>query len=156
MDRTPTFSAVLPETFAPTRAAPHRPVKGRSDRMPVLALACALMIGSFASPAMASTETSTRLVRCGAQNCLLIKGHREDSASTVSINGRAVSVEGGRGWQVRVPVDTVREWSAPAAREIEVSLRNPETQRETTDSVDLPIGLLGNLTDLASLEISVR
>jgi hypothetical protein len=156
MDRTPAFNAVLPETFAPTRAAPDRPVKGRSVRTPALALACVLMIGSFASPAMASTETNTRLVRCGDQSCLLIRGHREDPASIVSINGQAVSVEGGHGWRVRVPVDTVRQWSAPAAREIEVSLRDPETQRETTDSVDLPVGLLGNLTDLASLEISVR
>jgi len=49
----------------------------------------------------------------------------------------------------------VRSWSAPYAREIEVSLRDPATLRETVAAVDLPIGLLGGVTDLAALEVSI-
>jgi hypothetical protein len=35
-------------------------------------------------------------------------------------------------------------------------LGNSETQQETTSSADLPIGLLGNTTELAALVISAR
>lgn len=110
----------------------------------------------FASPAIAGSEPSTRVVRCGEQSCLQISGHRNDPASVVRINGQVVTVDGNRGWRVSLPVETVRQWSAPFAREIEISLRDPATQLETTSSVDLPIGLLGGLTDLSVLEVSVR
>ena len=105
---------------------------------------------------MAASEPTTRLIRCGEQSCLQINGRRGDPAATVSINGHDVPVEGEHSWRVRLPVEVVRQWSTPYARTIEVSLHDPETQRETIASVDLPIGLLGGVTELASLVISVR
>lgn len=119
-------------------------------------LAGAIALASLAAPAGAASGTSAKLVSCGAQSCLLITGHRDDPASIVTINGQAVSVEGKRGWRVSLPVETVRQLSAPYAREIEVSLRDPATQSETSDSVDLPVGLLGGLTDLSALEVSIN
>jgi hypothetical protein len=114
-------------------------------------------IGALAaSPATASSEPSTRLVRCGEESCLQICGHRDNPAATVSINGHAVPAEGERGWRVSLPVEVVRQWSAPHARTIEVSLFEPETQHATVASVDLPIGLLGDTTELASLVVSAR
>ncbi len=116
----------------------------------------AVVLGSLASPAIAAPEANARLVHCGAQSCLRITGQRENSASTVGINGHAVRVEGNRTWQADLPVELVREWSPPYARTVEVSLQNPETQRQTVTSIDLPIGLLGVTTNLASLVVSVR
>lgn len=116
------------------------------------ALAGAIVIGSFASPAMAARQPSARLVSCGDESCLLVTGHRQDPAAAVSINGREVPVEGERRWRARLPVETVRSWSAPHARTIEVSLGNSESGT----SVELPLGLLGNVTDLAVLEVRVR
>jgi hypothetical protein len=118
------------------------------------ALTGAIAIASFATPAMGA-EPSTKLVSCGSESCLLITGERDDPAAIVSINGQPVSVEGKHSWRVRVPVAMVREWSAPHARTIEVALHEPETQRHTVAIADLPIGLLGNVTNLASLEVSI-
>jgi hypothetical protein len=105
---------------------------------------------------MAAPAASTKLVRCGEQSCLKISGHRDNPASTVSINGHEVPVKGGQGWRVRLPVETVREWSLPYARTIEVTFHDPESQRETIADADLPIGLLGHVTNLASLVVSIR
>jgi hypothetical protein len=139
MDRTPGFSAVLPQL-----------------RKQAITLAGALIIAGFASPALAAPETSTKVVRCGDQSCLLVTGYRADPASIVSINGRAVTVEGEHGWRVRVPVATVRQWSAPFARTIAVALHDKDARRETVDTVDLPVGLLGQVANLASLEVRVQ
>lgn len=125
-------------------------------RRRIAGLICAIAIGSTASTAMAASEAKSKVIRCGTENCLLVSGHRDDPASIVSINGHPVAAEGKRRWQVRLPVETVREWSAPHARSIEISLLDPETRSTTIASVDLPIGLLGHVTDLAVLEISIR
>lgn len=74
----------------------------------------------------------------------------------IAINGHVVPVEGERRWRVRLPVEVVRELSAPYARTIEVALRDPDAQREVVASVDLPVGLLGGTTELASLAIRAR
>lgn len=148
MALTPAFSDLVKTR----RAFRHfRPSPSRS----ALVLACVLAAGGLAAPASAASDASTKLIRCGRQSCLLVSGHRDDPSAVISINGQPVSVEGQRSWRISVPVDTVRQWSAPYAREIEVSFRDPGTQRESADIVDLPIGLLGNVTDLASLEISL-
>ena len=128
--------------------------KGRHFRRRALALTGAFAIGNLASPATAAPEPSAKLVRCGAESCLRISGQRESSASIVRINGYVVLAEGKRRWEVDLPIDTVRDWSAPYARTIEVSLRDPDTQSWASASVDLPIGLLGGLTNLASLVVS--
>jgi hypothetical protein len=74
----------------------------------------------------------------------------------VNINGRAVSAEGARNWRVRVPVDTVRQWSAPFARTIIISVIDAETRADATAEVDLPIGLLGQAENLASLVVTAK
>lgn len=130
------------------------------DRVPafrhVVSLAGALALGSLATPALAAPEPSTRLVRCGAESCLQISGKRDDPTAIVSVNGRAVPVEGGRSWRVELPVEQLREWSAPYARTVEIAMLDPETELGTISSVDLPIGVLGGVTNLASLVVSAR
>ena len=106
------------------------------------------------SPAIAAPEPSAKLVRCGAENCLRVSGYRENAATTVMVNGYVVPVEGARKWAVNLPLDTVREWSAPRARTIEVSLQEPDAVEAQNAKVRLPIGLLGDVTLLASLVIS--
>jgi len=129
--------------------------RGLSLRQKAVAVSCVLILASFASPASAAPEPSAKLVHCGEESCLRISGHRESPASVVRINGNVVPAEGRRKWEVDLPIRTVRDWSAPHARTIEVSLHDPETQRAASTSVDLPIGLLGGVNDLASLVVSV-
>jgi hypothetical protein len=119
----------------------------------MLAFVSSIAAGSLATPAIAGQEPSTKLVRCADQSCLRVSGHRDDPASIVHINGHAVPVEGDRKWKVSLPLEVVREWSAPNARTIEVSLGGPEGHGET---VDLPIGLLANATTVAALVINVH
>jgi hypothetical protein len=142
----------MDRTLPATRQSASR----RTLRSGALAIAGTLLIGSLTTPALAASDVSTRVVRCGSESCLLVTGHRDDPSAIVTIEGQQVAVEGKYGWKARVPVATVKEWCGPYAREIEVSLHNPATRSEITDNVDLPIGLLGSLTDLASLEISVN
>lgn len=132
---------------SPVCGSVHSPLQ----RKWAMALAGAIAVGSLASPA-AAREHRAKLVSCGEESCLQIAGHRADPAATVSINGREVAVEGENRWRVRLPVATVRLWSAPNARTIEVSLGDGEAGT----SVDLPIGLLGTVTNLAALEVRVR
>jgi len=120
-----------------------------------LALAAATtVLGSLASPASAAEEPRAKLVNCGAESCLRIAGTRESLSSVVAINGHVVPAEGRRSWKIDLPIEMVREWSAPHARTMEVSLHDPATQRATKAEVDLPIGLLGGVTDLAMLLVS--
>lgn len=126
-----------------------------SPAKPILALG-AVLVTALAWPACAATEPRTRVVDCEAGSCLLVTGRRADVASTVTINGRAVSVEGARRWRVSLPVGTLREWSAPYARTITVSVVDAETRTEASAVVDLPIGLLGHADDLAMLVVRVK
>jgi hypothetical protein len=96
---------------------------------------------------MAASRPATRLVSCQSESCLLVSGHRDDPAAIVRINGHAVPVEGKRDWRARLPLSAVRQWSAPYARTIEISVPGAQT------SADLPIGLLGHVTDLSSLDV---
>lgn len=125
-------------------------------RLPRRALiaAPAILLASLATPAAAAPEPSARLVRCGEQSCLRIVGRRVDPASAVRINGRAVETEGHRRWKVDLPVETVRDWSEPNARTIEVALQRSNGEQETAATVDLPIGLLATELDLASLVVT--
>lgn len=118
-------------------------------RFQAFALATILMTG-IASPASAATQPSTRLVECGSESCLLVSGRRNDTGAVVSIAGRAVQVEGGRKWRVRLPVATVRAWSEPFARTIEVSTAG------VAEDADLPIGLLGRAENLAMVIVRVK
>lgn len=108
----------------------------------------AILTAALATPAAA--ETRTRLVDCEAGSCLLVTGHRDDAASTVRINGHAVTAKGARKWRVSVPLETLRQWAAPYARTITVSVADTQTE------AILPIGLLGHAEDLAFLTISAK
>jgi len=131
-----------------------RVATGLRFRQPVFALMAAISAVILPSPAIAAPEPSAKLVRCGAENCLRVSGYRENAATTVMVNGYVVPVEGARKWAVNLPLDTVREWSAPRARTIEVSLQEPDAVEAQNAKVRLPIGLLGDVTLLASLVIS--
>lgn len=113
-----------------------------------------LIAGNLALPAHAAPEPSAKLVHCGDESCLRISGHREDPAAIVRINGHTLPAHGTRRWKIDLPVETVRQWSAPHARTVEVSLHDPATGREASASVELPIGLLGGATRLASLVVT--
>ena len=157
MDRALTFDAAAPaSTSRDFRADRHGPRKKPGLRRRAVAIAGAIVIGTLASPPSAASEPSTRLIRCGEESCLEVSGRRADPATAVRINGRVVPVEGKHGWRVRLPIETVRQWSAPYARTIEVSLAEPEARDEAVSAVDLPIGLLGGVTELSSLVVSVR
>jgi hypothetical protein len=125
-----------------------------SVRKPKFALGIVWLV-YVTSPAFAASEPSTRLVRCDRGNCLLVSGHRDSAASEVRISDHSVTVEGKRNWRVRLPLETVRDWSAPLARTIEITLHDSKTQSVSYDRADLPIGLMGH-TDLASLVIGVN
>jgi hypothetical protein len=116
----------------------------------------AVLVAGVASPAAAAADPVTRVVDCRSGSCLLVSGHRENAASAVSINGHAVAVEGKRDWRIRLPVETVREWSVPLARTITVTSVDAVTLTETSADVDLPIGLLGHAENLAALVISIK
>lgn len=111
-----------------------------------------LLAGSIAAPGAAcdTAEPSTRLVECGSQSCLVVSGHRADATSKVRLNGHDVNATGRHRWQARLPVSTVRAWSAPHARAISV---------EVDDSVRdarLPVGLLAPSGNLAMLVVTVK
>lgn len=110
-----------------------------------------LLAMGLVQPASASPLAATRLVACGAQTCLLIRGERQSADAPVTINGHRIAVEGGRTWRLRLPLDTLRAWSAPFAREVSVATDGGEGRE-----VSLPIGLLGHTTDLAALEVRAR
>lgn len=112
-----------------------------------------LTLGAILATALATpvaAETRTRLVDCETGSCLLVTGHRADAASAVRINGHTVAAQGARKWRVSLPVETLREWSAPHARTITVSVADTQTQ------AILPIGLLGHVENLAFLTVSVK
>lgn len=141
-----------PHSCEPTAAATARPLHAALLK-PGLLLAIALASGSIASPALAGREASTKLVNCGKDACLQVSGYRANPNSTVHINGNAVSVQGEHSWRVQLPLETVREWSAPFARTIEISVQGRQAESDASISAALPIGLLGGTTDLETLEI---
>ncbi|MFN3474373.1 MAG: hypothetical protein ACK4ZW_10040 [Blastomonas sp.] len=116
-------------------------------RFALLALSPTL---ALAAPAMAADAPATRLVGCGSQSCLLVTGKRDDGLDPVRINGHQVDVTGTRKWRVRVPVATVRAWSAPHAQSISVEV-GPVAHEPR-----LPVGMLGPKRDLAMLVVRVK
>lgn len=117
----------------------------RWNRLP---LGLAALTAGLASPTLATADPTTRLVACGDDaHCVLIAGRRADARAPVRINGREVAVAGRHRWHARVPVASIRAWSAPFARSVEV------TQDGVATQADLPIGLLGSITQLASLTV---
>jgi len=117
-----------------------------------LGILIASAVAIAASPSSAHPVT-VRVVSCEAGSCLLVRGHRKVSQAVVRINDRDVEASGLHSWQVRLPVATVRDWSAPFARSLRVAVVNPTGAIERNDAVRLPVGLLGHSVELASLVI---
>lgn len=115
----------------------------------------AFATASLATPAMAASEATTRLATCESGSCLVVSGHRSSAAAIVLINDHAVSVDGERNWHVQLPLETVRSWSLPKARTINVATFDPATESRAVQDADLPIGLLGHV-ELASLVVAVK
>lgn len=124
-------------------------------RKAVITTAAALT-ACLTSTAFAASTPSTRLVSCGAESCLLVNGQRNSATSEVRINGHRVDVQGDRNWRVRLPVATVRDWSVPFARKLEVSTHDVVAGQSGSYHAILPIGLLGHVPDLASLVITLH
>ncbi|CDO35148.1 hypothetical protein [Novosphingobium sp. KN65.2] len=108
----------------------------------------AILAAGISTPVLA--EPQTRLVDCEAGSCLLVTGRRGDAGSVVRINGHAVAAQGGRQWRVSLPVETLRDWSAPYARTITVSVADMPSQ------ATLPIGLLGHVNNLDHLVVRMK
>jgi len=107
-----------------------------------------------ATPVVAHPATA-RLVSCGTDSCLLVRGHRAGSDAEVRINDRVVDAEGGRSWQISLPMATVKDWSGPFARALRVSVSDPSGAART-EAVRLPVGLLGHDLELAYLVVRAR
>ena len=116
----------------------------------------ALPLALVASPVAAQPAATARLVSCGTGNCLLVQGHRSSPLATVSINDRPVEARGRRSWRITLPMDTVRSLSAPFARTLRVAVSGPSGIGERSQSVRLPVGLLGRSIELASLVVFAR
>jgi hypothetical protein len=116
---------------------------------------CVAAAATLALPANARTATA-RIVACGAQDCILVHGHRSSSQAVILVNEREVAATGRNHWQARLPVATVKDWSAPFARTLRVSVVNPAGSVERSEAVRLPVGLLGQNVELASLVVHAR
>ncbi|WP_420138985.1 hypothetical protein [Sphingomonas sp.] len=104
------------------------------------------------APIAAAPVAKVRVVNCGSQDCLLVRGHRASPNAAIRINDHPVEAQGRHTWQVRLPIDTVRDWSAPFARTLSVAvIESPATAR--AEAVRLPVGLLSQNLELASLVV---
>ena len=128
----------------------------RRSRFLARFLACFLVIAATASSLDAQAVTTIRLVSCGTADCVLIRGHRRSPTAVVQVNERPVDVRGRTSWQVRLPIATVRDWSAPLARTLRIAVTGPAGSVERDDAVRLPVGLLGQKVELASLTVRAR
>lgn len=105
-------------------------------------------------PAHAEFAPKTELVRCGKDDCLRVSGHRDEMNHSISLNGVPVAAEGKNDWRVDLPISAVREMCGPRDQAIEVAMRDPETRREHSARARLPIGLLGDSSKIAAIEIT--
>ncbi len=125
--------------------------------MQKLAIATAAVAAVMVAPSASATATpAARLISCGQDSCLLVSGRRAHESAEVRINGHVVAVEGQEAWKVRLPVDTVRDWSAPMARTIDITVVDAGSRNVTKTTAALPIGLLGHVTELAYLMVGAR
>jgi hypothetical protein len=119
-------------------------------------VAASAVVGFSATGAVAAPRQNARLVSCAPTDCLLVSGRRADADLPVFINGHLVQAQGGRHWKVLLPVETVRAWSMPGARSIDVTTSAEVAGNSVTSAVKLPVGMLGSITELASLVILAR
>jgi len=103
-----------------------------------------------------AAAAQAQLVRCGAETCLRISGHRSSPAVAVRIAGRDLDVTGDRAWHIVVPASTARDWPGAASGTLRLTLADPATSTETADAAMLPPGSLGRRVELATLIVSAR
>lgn len=118
-----------------------------------IAIAALLTMTAHVASAAARDGAQTRLQRCGTDTCLLVQGRRADPRAVVRIAEHPVAVRGSHAWRAMLPLDDVRAWSTPFARTITVRVDEPGGS-VSEGLARLPIGLLGHVTELASLEIT--
>jgi len=97
--------------------------------------------------------TIARVVACDTGSCLLVRGYRASAQAVISINSRVVEAKGRHSWKVWLPVATIEDWSAPFARTLQVTVVNPQGSAASSETVRLPVGLLGHNLELASLVV---
>lgn len=115
------------------------------------------MLGLAASmPALATPAPQARLVHCGAETCLRLSGHRPQPTVAIRVAGRDLAVEGGRVWQVTVPLATARDWVRQSGDSLVMTLTDTRSGTESKSLVALPPGALGHRLELASLMISAH
>lgn len=101
----------------------------------------------------AAAAPQARLVRCGAETCLRISGHRPDPTVAIRIAGQDLAVEGARAWRVTVPLATARNWANRSGDTVVITQANRHDGAETSAAVALPPGALGRRLELASLMV---
>ena len=120
-----------------------------------ISCAALLAVAVFAaSPAAANEAPTTRLVTCGEQSCLRIEGRRDSVGTVVAINGQPMAVDGAESWRITLPMQTVRQIAEQGARRLEVTLLHPSAGSESRDYARLPIGLLGDTTELEAIRVT--
>lgn len=122
--------------------------------MAARALLLASITAMAAAPAMAERSPQATLVHCGADTCLRLSGHRDRAATAIRVDGRDLAVDGGRAWQIIVPLSTARTWPIAPGDRLDVTLADAGKEQRLT--VLLPPGALGTRLELASLVISAR
>lgn len=116
-------------------------------------IAATAFLAASASAASEDIDASVKLRRCGEQTCMRISGHRPDPAAPIWVEQHEVTAVGGRRWHVTLPLQVVRQWSAPAARSIAVAVGG---QNGRATQAALPIGVFGHTTELAFLNVDLR
>ncbi|WP_084583339.1 hypothetical protein [Sphingomonas azotifigens] len=110
----------------------------------------------IAPAAHAAARPTAKLVRCGAEECLLVRGARSAADATITINDRVVPASGGRNWKARISLANVKSLASPFARTLSVAVVDSAGRVEQREPVRLPVGLLGYNTELAALVVRAR
>lgn len=115
--------------------------------------AAGLLCASMTGTAQAEAPIGAKLVRCGADSCLRLSGHRAGAEVAVRVDGHDLHVEGERAWRATVPLSTARTWAIGRGYSVAVTLVDVGAGTERRQSVALPPGSLGSRLELASLVV---
>jgi hypothetical protein len=124
----------------------------RMTALPRFALpAACLMAATFGVQAEARTSRTvaispdSEIVGQGVRTAVRLRGSAS-AGFALMVNGRAVSAVGRRHWHADVPLAALRDWSAPFAREIVVTLTTNDAagmHPAAEQRIKLPTGALG-------------
>ncbi len=118
---------------------------------------CAILCAGLpATPAVAERAVDARLVHCGEETCLRLRGRRAGAAIAVRVDGRDLPVVGARSWQATVPLAEARTWRLTRGYAVPVTLVDRASGAERTLAVPVPPGALGARVELASLIVRAR